>query len=322
MRLLNVDSLEVEEFFDENIPRYAILSHTWGSEELSFQDWQTICRFNAFNARDDTGSWDFYADFHRNQIASLRRKSGYAKILKSCREARKDKLHFVWVDTCCIDKTSSAELSEAINSMYRWYNASAVCYAYLADVQESRSPSHPDSAFRRSRWFTRGWTLQELLAPAKLLFFDAKWKYISSKSDLAETIHSITGIKPIYLTTYRNYSTISIAQRMSWASRRTTTRKEDMAYCLLGIFEVNMPLLYGEGEKAFLRLQEEIIKESTDQTILAWGYGMRTDTKLNSILAPSPAYFINCGELVPAKISGPIPSFQMTNKGLHIRLRF
>jgi hypothetical protein len=181
------------------------------------------------------------------------------------------------VDTCCIDKTSSAELSEAINSMFRWHEIATICYAYLTDVY-----SYADSPeFAKSRWFRRGWTLQELLAPSVLRFFNASWTYIGDRSQLSSVIVAITKIDIHYLDVglgtneYRIESIRSapVARRMSWASERVTMRVEDMAYCLLGIFGVNMPMLYGEGGRAFVRLQEEILKESIDMTIFASGYG-------------------------------------------------
>jgi hypothetical protein len=172
-----------------------------------------------------------------------------------------------------IDKTSSAELTEAINSMYSWYREAAVCYAYLSDVLtkdgidiENRSIG----SFAKSRWFTRGWTLQELLAPTNVLFYDADWAEIGSKAELCEDVSIITGIPSQALAGATHLGAFPIAERMSWASTRSTTRVEDAAYCLLGIFDVNMPLLYREGYKAFSRLQDEIMRTSTDQSIFAW----------------------------------------------------
>jgi hypothetical protein len=186
------------------------------------------------------------------------KKAGYSKIRGCCKAAAADGFEYVWIDTCCIDKTSSSELSEAINSMYKWYQEAEVCYVYLADV----FPDISTSSFAKSRWFTRGWTLQELIAPSSVIFFDAHWRDIGTKASLVKPIAEITGIHIDALSNGR-VSRFSVAQRMSWASRRETTREEDIAYCLLGIFSINMPLLYGEGQKAFLRLQEEIMKNPT-----------------------------------------------------------
>ncbi|KAF1920763.1 hypothetical protein BDU57DRAFT_424245, partial [Ampelomyces quisqualis] len=152
------------------------------------------------------------------------------------------------VERFCIDKSSSAELSETINSMFVWYKDSSICYAYLADVEHRE-------AFGSSKWFTRAWTLQELLAPSHLqtddhtgmFFFSRDWKSLGSKGSLSTTISKITGIPKEYLERL-SLTTASISMRMSWAADRHATRAEDIAYALLGIFDVNMPLLYGEGK--------------------------------------------------------------------------
>jgi len=179
-------------------------------------------------------------------------------------------------DIVCIDKSSSAELSEAINSMFKWYRQSEVCYAYLEDVPPSPEPlgttgktiSMLGPAFAASRWFRRVWTLQELLAPSRVRFFDNKWGEIGERGDLSSVLEDVTGIEAGVLNG-ASFADISIGHRMSWASQRETTRAEDMAYSLLGIFNINMPLLYGEGHKAFIRLQEAIMNQSEDQSILA-----------------------------------------------------
>lgn len=234
-----------------------------------------------------------------------------------------DGFDYVWVDTCCIDKTSSAELSEAINSMYVWYRGADVCYVYMADVVDTREDFHSQpglgSAFGQSRWWTRGWTLQELLAPTCLTFFDQNWREIGTKASLQELISDLTGIDAQTLLDYdANRSLVSVAQKMSWAANRQTTRREDHAYCLLGIFGINMPLLYGEGNQAFRRLQLEILKQSTDHSLFAWKGGVLE----TGLLAYSPANFADCGsvrEVVDNWIKSP---YEMTNKGLRINLRF
>ncbi|KAK1633606.1 heterokaryon incompatibility protein-domain-containing protein, partial [Colletotrichum phormii] len=226
-------------------PPYVILSHTWNEDEVTFQD---------LDDPDHT------------------KKRGYAKIDGLCCLAAQNGYQWVWVDTCCIDKTSSAELSEAINSMYQWYKDASICYVYLEDVHPGDDPSSFDSQFGNSRWFTRGWTLQELLAPRTVEFFDAAWRELGRRSSLAPKIESITSI-PAYFLRFNPYSAFrdtEIAVKMSWAARRQTMRVEDRAYSLLGIFDVSMPLLYGEGERAFERLQIEIMKQSSDDSILAW----------------------------------------------------
>lgn len=227
-----------------------------------------------------------------------------AKVKHACRKAQEDEFEFIWIDTCCIDKSSSAELQEAINSMFAWYRKSAICYAFLSDIQRPSGSIDPSSFdITCSRWFTRGWTLQELLAPDFLYFYDASWELLGSRSGWAESISKATTIPvdclagPEYgecdVYQDRNGSLMripkprksiedklqqtTVAARMSWAANRQTTRVEDEAYCLLGLFDINMPMLYGEGNKAFMRLQQEIMKTSDDATILAWGYGIPPD---------------------------------------------
>ena len=227
----------------DNIPLYAILSHTWGAdtEEVSFKD-----------LISGTGE----------------SKSGYEKIRFCGEQARRDGLQYFWVDTCCIDKSNNNELSEAINSMFRWYCNAAKCYVYLPDV--SRPALHAIdkfSQFRKSRWFTRGWTLQELIAPTSVEFFSKEGEQLGNKRSLERYIHEITGI-PIKVLQGGPLSDFGVTERMLWAEKRETTRKEDKAYSLLGIFDVHMPLIYGEGrDSAFKRLQEEINKASKGKSL-------------------------------------------------------
>lgn len=312
MRLINVNTYEIEEFFGTNIPPYAILSHTWESDEVTFQDWQ------------DTSQ------------RSL--KAGFAKIQGACDRARKDGFDYVWVDTNCIDKTSSAELSEAINSMFAWYSDASVCYVYLSDVPDtvwclnsnggSDLGLDKDDLFYRSRWFTRGWTLQELLAPKNVVFFSQNWKRIGTKADLRTELSQITGIESHYLWSPMRGRAIwrtSVAKRMSWVSKRVTTRIEDLAYCMLGIFDINIPLLYGEGQNAFISLQEEILRTTDDQSIFCWEWNMPIVAEdWASVLAPCPGVFGNSGEYIPITLAknrndAPMP-YNITNVGLSINL--
>lgn len=210
----------------------------------------------------------------------------------------------ILIDSCCIDKASSAELSEAINSMYELYRLSGACYVYLADVPDDDHPQALGSSFRFSRWHKRGWTLQELIAPERVIFLTSTWRFLGTRLSLATTLADITMISVDILVGRASVASISVAQRMSWASLRETTRVEDRAYSLLGIFGVHLSPIYGEGDNAFRRLQEEIIKTIPDQSIFAWG----TSCTLHSltrgevagwidpapdpeVLAPSPWYF-------------------------------
>jgi hypothetical protein len=232
-------TLELSEFMDD-IPPYAILSHTWGYDEVSFAEIQRP-------ERD--------------------KKKGFGKIRGCCRQARGDGFEWVWIDTCCINKASSVELNEAINSMFEWYGQAQVCYVYLEDVEIRSSSRFPDQAFSSARWFTRGWCLQELIAPPTVEFYSADWAELGTKLDLCEKIQQITGIPREVLVGKPNaLQGCSIAQRLLWASNRQTTRIEDKAYSLLGIFNVSMPLIYGEGDRAFSRLQAEIARQPEDNS--------------------------------------------------------
>ena len=193
------------------------------------------------------------------------------KVREACAFARANGYQYIWIDSCCIDKTSSAELSEAINSMYAWYARAEICYAYLADVPPAADHRKPRSDFRGSLWFTRGWTLQELIAPRDVLFLSGDWAPIGPKYALVDLIEDITGISEEALLHVEPLDRFSVAQRLSWAAGRETTRLEDQAYSLLGIFDINMPTLYGEGDRAFRRLQEEIMQRVPDQSLFAWG---------------------------------------------------
>jgi hypothetical protein len=248
MRLLssNADSsFRLTRFAGNNIPSYAILSHTWEADdqEITFHDLM-------------------------NHLGCS--KKGYRKIQFCGEQAKRDGLQYFWVDSCCIDKSSSAELQEAINSMFRWYRDAAKCYVYLSDVstgKHSRSSERLwEVAFRQSRWFTRGWTLQELLAPQSVEFFSRDGKRLGDKDSLEQQIHEVTGIA-VQVLQGGPLSQFSDDERRSWAAKRETSIEEDQVYCLLGIFDVYLPLIYGEGKKnAFRRLQDEIDRRSNVST--------------------------------------------------------
>jgi hypothetical protein len=253
MRLLEFKGdgeLRLTKIFINNIPPYAILSHTWGNdeEEITFQDLADLVD-RSEQARD--------------KILKIKTKAGFGKIQFCGEQAARDNLRYFWVDTCCIDKSNNTELSEAINSMFRWYRNAARCYVYLADLSTANGHSNnqPDlwqTSFQQSRWFTRGWTLQELIAPSLVEFFSVEGMPLGDKKSLERQVQEITGIA-IQALRGDAPSEFSVAERMAWAKTRRTTREEDRAYSLLGIFDVCMPLIYGEGEdKAFRRLRGEI----------------------------------------------------------------
>ncbi|KAK9776228.1 putative Heterokaryon incompatibility protein-domain-containing protein [Seiridium cardinale] len=273
-RLLNAKTLRLEDFSSQP-PPYAILSHTWGSDEISFQEIHTA---------------------RSGPVV----KAGLVKIEKACVQALNRSLGYIWVDTCCIDKTSSAELSEAINSIW-----------------QQRLAAKP---------MVNGWLdpLQELLAPSHVIFFTRDWQVLGTKQDLSKTISDISGIDSYYLLKPAFcIREASIAERMYWAARRMTTRVEDIAYCLMGVFDVNMPLLYGEGERAFTRLQIAVIANSGDQSIFAWGDHERDTWHKNRarLLALSPAEFLRSGgKIVPFYGRLSFLPYTLTNTGPHIQV--
>ena len=324
MRLLDARKFEFVEVNDANAPPYAILSHTWGDEEVTFQEMRRV-----EGKITHTGT-------RGKQSQQIANKKGFAKIRQAATVAVQRGLDFIWVDTCCIDKTSSSELSEAINSMYRWYQRAAECYAILSDVDPASEDNwlRQKSQLRCSRWFTRGWTLQELIAPASVLFFACDWSILGHKDEpkaFAEVIGEVTGIDLAVLDGSLDPAQLSVATRMKWASGRQTTRLEDSAYCLMGLFQVNMPLLYGEGDHAFARLQEEIIQRCDDQSLFAWNASSlsirdRDDgsdpDQLCGLMAKFPAQFGDPGELQllpPFPEDTSVPS-AMTNLGLRVQL--
>jgi hypothetical protein len=381
MRLIDTTTLEVRLFMSK-IPEYVILSHTWGGDEVTFESMQEPDRIT-------------------------KASEGYVKIKRCCELAREDGYRWAWVDTCCIDKRSSAELSEAINSMYRYYWDASKCYAYLSDVAElveatqdellfkSKELNLKDHAgyFRRlestqgigpklgwqyvlfidvdepevyvgylkrlqsaylpqrhsqaddlnlklterlpnSRWFERGWTLQELLAPAIVEFYDKDWRLLGTKASLAADIEKWTRINTRYILDRSTIRSASLGLRFSWVSNRQTTREEDIAYCLMGIVGVNMPLLYGEGNRAFRRLQIELLMQTRDHTIFAWSAYYESRNSYNyerfyrfglpSFLAPSPGCF-DPSSLADIRPTFSQPAFinsklEMTGLGLRITL--
>jgi hypothetical protein len=297
MRLLNTNTLTLHEFFDNAIPNYAILSHRWESEEVTFQDLQG------------------------GRASSMK---GFSKIEGCCQQAASDGWEFAWIDSCCIDKTSSSELSEAINSMFKWYQNSQVCYAYLSDVPAGLNMSRhleKNSSLRTSKWWTRGWTLQELIAPRNVIFYDESWREIGTRTWMAKVISSITGISGEHL---RRHTIASVAQRMSWAAKRQMTRVEDGAYCLMGLFDVHMPTLYGEGHKAFLRLQLEILATSDDESLFAWTAPQRYLDKSYplglGLLAECPSWFADSNNIVRNQFDDHRPPFSMTNKEVRLEV--
>lgn len=283
----------LREFSGDLIPPYAILSHCWDenpSNEVSLQDFRKS----------------------RNSDSP-----GMKKINHFCSVAyREHGLRWAWCDTCCIDKKSSAHLSESINSMYRYYAKAKVCLVFLSDV----SVSVEDASWQESKWFTRGWTLQEMLAPRAVHFYDVHWRKIGSKDDFADDIAALTGISE-YMIRWDNQNPphFTAGRRLSWAAGRRTTRPEDRAYSLLGLLNIHMPLLYGERERAFVRLQQEILGTTSDESILGWdceepaafaatalGSYHNNVWRADSVLADTPDKFITDPEKLLFREYDPI----------------
>ncbi|KDN62001.1 hypothetical protein CSUB01_10013 [Colletotrichum sublineola] len=245
---------------------------------------------------------------------------------KTCEIAKASGIEWAWVDTCCIDKSSSAELTESINSMWRWYKNATICYAFLSDLSISNSIVDPFQQSRATfedlktcRWFTRGWTLQELLAPACIDLLDSTWKQCGTKASLRDELSILTGIHLEVLGDSGLVYQAPVACRMSWAACRQTTRDEDRAYSLFGIFDVNLPLIYGEGVKAFTRLQEAILQNSTDLSIFAWDASGNRQL-YTGLLARSPSDYADCGGVRPCVnvTYERLSDIQITNKGINL----
>lgn len=250
--------------FARDIPPYAILSHTWGrceEDEVTYADLQS-----------STGN----------------NKPGYKKLEFCSEQVKADGLYYFWVDTCCINKSDNSELTEAINSMFKWYQNSARCYVYLSDVsvrtQDGKiNYTGRESSFCNSRWFTRGWTLQELLAPQIVEFFSSECVRLGNKNSLKQEIAKITGIT-IDALEGRSLLDFSVEDRMLWIKNRQTIKEEDMAYCLLGIFNIFLPLIYGEGRQhAMGRLRGEINK-SPKLKLLSAGKKIHLLRKLGKLI--------------------------------------
>ncbi|KAL9017667.1 MAG: hypothetical protein Q9185_005001 [Variospora sp. 1 TL-2023] len=296
-RLINTTTYELYKNGDAEVkasPHYAILSHRWGKAEVTFQMLTN-------------------PQWRESNLGAEPMK----KIREACKKARDrdTPIEWLWCDTCCIDKNNSEELRSSIDSMFEWYRKATVCYGYLTDVdwdpsrqQMSKSVDRPN---QESVWFERGWTLQELLAPRYMEFFDRNWTFMGTRDGLSDKLQSVTGIAKKYLTGAANFKQASVATRMGWMAGRTTTEIEDIAYSMLGLLDISMPIYYGEGVKAFMRLQRTLIESSWDESLFAWttpANGLtcyRRDNKTpvwapNSwgLLAPSPDCFSRYRDLV------------------------
>ncbi|KAK3659479.1 hypothetical protein LTR56_001369 [Elasticomyces elasticus] len=280
LRVIDVTTLVLKEVKwqnpnDNDGGRYAILSHTWGEdgEEVNLSEW---------NRKD--GSDDVMA------------KTGYEKIMGACTLTKEARLRYLWVDTCCINKDNQNELGEAINSMFEWYANATICYALLSDVPGATTKTENVARIRISRWFTRGWTLQELIAPRNVHFYGDDWSSLGSRNKLLDVLAKVTGIDQDVLAGHKLLSECSVAQKLSWASGRETKRSEDRAYSLFGILGLTTYLAYGEGDSAFRRLQKEVLMETGDLSIFAWRHV--EPPRSTSLFASHPVDFLGSGNTV------------------------
>ncbi|TBU35787.1 hypothetical protein BD311DRAFT_744604 [Dichomitus squalens] len=299
MRLLHTTTGQFHEVDDGKLEdvQFAILSYMYAYDkevELSFKDLRAIQQEYGRHATPRTSPTSYpilsptsppaphasVSPALSSILSSEQPRSGCVlddyrmppKIRNACTTARNDNLDYIWINSCCVDDDSTLESSEAIRMTFHRFSRAAVCYAYLADVSDLDTAGirPQDSRIRRSRWFTRGWTLQELIAPKSLVFVSQNWTPLGTKQDLAEMIAQITGIEESVLTHRKQPSDVSVARRMFWASRRRATRVEDEAYSLMGLFGVDIEPVYGEGHQAFFRLQQAILLRTQDQSLFAW----------------------------------------------------
>ncbi|KAI1747211.1 heterokaryon incompatibility protein-domain-containing protein [Xylaria castorea] len=314
MRLLDTTSFELRNGEQSSFRQegYAILSHRWVGLEITFDE------LKDHTAELRTGT---------RPLSSPQAD----KICGACETARNQGIRWMWIDTFCINKNSATEESESINSMFKWYREARLCITYLADVRRDTGLSITSTKiFKRtyndepSEWSFRGWTLQELLAPQDMQFFDMNWTHMAR----------ITGIKAQYLTGAEHFSEACIAAKMSWISHRTTTEEEDMAYSMVGIFGVTMTPQYGEGRGAFMRLQEILLTTYLfDESLFAWKmpepnagekHGIRKDRWApgeRGLLASSPEWFGGCGDIETIAEQTGARTFVMTPQGLRAPIR-
>jgi hypothetical protein len=317
MRLFNVSTLEIESGFPDvdlskpenqlwcrpgnsaERPKYSILSHVWVENEVTFRNFDKH-KDQLKHANENDQSWSTSRCEGQNapiSMPSIHKITGACKKVRDASANQNPAINHIWIDTICINKDDVGETQRAINSMFRWYAEAEVCYVYLADVSWDQSPNRIEQ-IQASKWFLRGWTLQELLASRNVQFYDRNWNHIGSKIDLAVTISKATHIDQAHLL--GGFRAASLGQKMSWLAERQTTFIEDLAYCMLGIFGVFLEPRYGQGGREFTRLQMEIVKtwdknRPFDETLFAWS----TDLVVSSgLFAPAPSCFQDCGDLV------------------------
>lgn len=322
MRLLHTKDFRLVEDKDPEFqtdPRYAIVSHRWLPGETESLD---------FSSRDIAGD----------------SSPVIKKVRGACKQASDDGFSWIWIDSVCIDRSNAVELGRAINSMFKCYRKATICYTYLSDVVMMDTPRPDTSIFNRHRedasadsddqgevseWFSRGWTLQELLAPANMQFFARDWSLIGTKQQLAPLIAKITDIDVGYLTGEKDFREACIAAKLSWMANRRTTEEEDRAYSMLGIFDIPMEVIYGEGKRAFTRLQKHLLETCADESIFAWrtpsaglpnprGPRIVLGRDEWGLIAPSPECFAGLGDVVIKRKPGRIARYGVNTAGVYI----
>ncbi|KAL8381082.1 hypothetical protein RB595_005391 [Gaeumannomyces hyphopodioides] len=329
MRLLNVNTRELHEFNGDRIPPYAIFSHVGeGAGEVTYQEWQRVRQ----HARADRLFLNCDAVLV-DESKSIQDKPGFAKINNFISTLNKVYPHIEWahIHNVCVNRSSSAEVDEAVNSCFGWCQRAATCLAFLDDVPIDLWPLKANPAeFSRARWFRRSWALIELVAPLEVRFFDSKFNFLSTRRELSDVLHTITKVDERFLTGNGNPKSVSAAHRIAWAANRETSRPEDTVYCLMGLLDVHMTPMYGEGkEAAFRRLQAKALKRTGDASLLAWGFhgggtGLSlTPAQRTGPFAALPAQFAACQGITPtipitASQACATPEFKITNRGVWI----
>lgn len=306
--LINTATCQIEK--DVPVETYAILSHHWaGDDEI---------KFNTLRPGD------------------LQRSK---KIRGAIEIAKAANYPYIWIDSVCMDKSNAVETSTNINSMFDYYQNAEVCITYLSDVDTTKTRlrkfEKDTDARQNSVWFTRGWTLQELLASPYMWFYDKNWQFIADKEDesVKKELQAATKIDPSFLNGDLAFRSASVATRMSWMAGRTTTRTEDIAYSMLGILGISMEPQYGEGVRAFLRLQKTLLDGDKDESIFAWTWnkvGLGCYSSLaetpwvpNSwgLLAPSPDCFAESANVIlPAKKSREEREYTWVQNGVQFKV--
>ncbi|KAJ5822355.1 Heterokaryon incompatibility [Penicillium robsamsonii] len=297
MRVLDTRSLKFVDFAEFPDKEYAILSHTWLRQALEDGLWT----HSELEYKDMKGYSASQLENFKNRgwEGSRLKKKGWEKIVGFCNLARRKKYQYAWMDTCCIDKSNPQETKRSIHGMWEFYTHAAVCYAYIQEVDMSNEKRRSDEAFNSAKWFNRGWTLQELLAPKKLLYVDRNWREIGSREVKGAPGTGLSQLLREYVRKVPMEN--NLATQLSWAGPRNTTRVEDQAYSILALLQIKMDVDYNAGKLAFLQFQKELIKKYDDLSLLAWFSNPEIQDRYErrhgeqapklGILAPSLDYF-------------------------------